>query len=273
MYPATEQSQELKSGSDLSGRAIWAFVLAAYGVTWLACLSLRSAVAAGKLWAFFTFLFITVWSPTVIALVLSFGFNGAPAVRELLGLLFRPLSKNNLWYVIAVITPIGAVGAGLLVVRHLHSQAPFIPLAALPLTLTLQLFTGATGEEMGWRGFLLPRLENRFSPRVAAILMGTAWAGWHLPAFYFPGMPQQQMPPAAFLLMVAAFGVFLALLFERTGSLTCTMLAHFTFNTCLAIGGAVLGPAFLWTLAVIFSVVAIWSLSKISPNVSRRSTA
>ncbi len=273
MYPATEQSQKLNSESDVSGRPIWAFLLAAYVITWLACLSLRSAAAAGQLWAFFIFLFITVWSPTVIALFLSLSFNGAFGVRELLGLLFQPLSTKKLWYAIGVIVPIGSVCVALLAARHLHSGAPFIPLAALPLTLGLQLFTGATGEERGWRGFLLPRLENRFSPRVAAILMGTAWAGWHLPAFYFPGMPQQQMPPVAFLLMVAAFGVFLALLFERTGSLVCTMLAHFAFNTCLAIGGAILGPAFLWTLAAIFFVVGLWSLSRLSPNVTQKSTA
>jgi len=95
--------------------------------------------------------------------------------------------------------------------------------------------------------------------------MAITWALWHIPAFLFPGMAQQHMPPIAFLLMVAAFGIFLALLFNRTrGHLVSTMLAHFSFNMCLAVGGAVLGSVFIWTLAVIFSIIAIFGLAKLS---------
>ena len=95
--------------------------------------------------------------------------------------------------------------------------------------------------------------------------MAITWALWHLPAFFFPGLVQQQMPPIAFLLMVAAFGIFLALLFNRTrGHLVSTMLAHFSFNMCLAVGGAILGSVFIWTLAVIFSIIAIFGLAKLS---------
>jgi hypothetical protein len=73
------------------------------------------------------------------------------------------------------------------------------------------------------------------------------------------------MPPIAFLLMVAAFGIFLALLFNRTrGHLVSTMLAHFSFNMGLAVGGAILGSVFIWTLAFIFSIVAIFGLAKLS---------
>jgi hypothetical protein len=65
--------------------------------------------------------------------------------------------------------------------------------------------------------------------------------------------------------MVAAFGIFLALLFNRTkGHVATTMLAHFSFNTSIAVGGAVLGSVFIWTLAFIFSTVAIFSLAKLS---------
>jgi hypothetical protein len=91
--------------------------------------------------------------------------------------------------------------------------------------------------------------------------MGITWALWHLPSFYFPGMAQQHMLMAAFLLMVAAFGVFLALLFNRTnGHVLSTMLAHFSFNMSLAAGGAILGSILIWALAAAFSVVALASL-------------
>jgi uncharacterized protein len=243
---------------------ILAFIVLANAVTWVACLLLRSTFAAGHLWAFFTFLFVTVWSPTVIALALSFSIEGAPGVRKLLGSLFRGFSKNK-WYLIGVLVPVASVACTIIIARHLHAGADFIPLAALPVTVGLQVFTGAMGEELGWRGFLLSHLERRLTPRIAALVMSITWALWHLPAFFFPGMPQQHLPPIAFLLMVTAFGIFLALLFNRTrGHVASTMLAHFSFNLSIAVGGAVLGSVFIWTLAIIFSVVAIFSLAKLS---------
>ena len=149
---------------------ILAFIVLANAVTWLACLLLRSTFAAGHLWALFTFVFVTVWSPTVIALALSFFYEGTSGVRSLLGLLFRGFS-NNLWYLIGILVPFAAVVSAIIIARYLHSGAAFLPLAALPFTLGLQVFTGAMGEELGWRGFLLSHLERELSPRVAALVM------------------------------------------------------------------------------------------------------
>jgi uncharacterized protein len=244
---------------------ILAFIVLTSAVGWLACLFLRSTFEAGHLWAYFTFVFVTVWSPTVIALALSFSLEGASGVRNLLSLLFRGFSKNNVWYLIGIMVPVAAVASAIIIARHLQAGAAFLPLAALPITLGLQVVTGAMGEELGWRGFLLSHLERKLSPRAAALVMAITWASWHIPAFFFPGMVQQHMPHIAFLLMVAAFGIFLALLFDRTrGHLASTMLAHFSFNMSLAAGGAVPGSVFIWTLAVIFAIIAIFGLAELS---------
>lgn len=254
----TAQDRE-NSSSEWS--AILAFILLANVVTWAACFLFRSSMAEGHLWALFAFLFVTVWSPTVIAVILSLIFQGAPGARRLLGLLFRRLSEHTSWYLIAILVPIASVALAVTASRHFHEGAPFIQRAALPVTVMLQLFTGAMGEELGWRGFLLPHLQSKFNPRAAAITMGITWALWHLPSFYFPGMAQQHMPMAAFLLMVAAFGIFLALLFNRTnGHVLSTMMAHVSFNMSLAAGGAILGSVLIWALAATFSVVALVSL-------------
>jgi uncharacterized protein len=247
-----------RENSSSEWSAILAFIVLVNVVGCVACFSFRSSMAEGHLWAFFAFVFVTVWSPTVIAVILSLIFEGTRGARRLLGLLFRRLSDHTSWYLIGLLVPVASVALAVTISRHFHQGAPFIQPAALPLTMTLQLFTGAMGEELGWRGFLLPRLQSKFSPRVAAIIMGITWALWHLPSFYFPGMAQQQMPMAAFLLMVAAFGIFLALLFNRTnGHVLSTMMAHFSFNMSLAAGGAILGSVLIWALAAIFSVVAL----------------
>jgi hypothetical protein len=82
----------------------------------------------------------------LFALALSLSSEGATAIRNLLGLVFRSSSKNGLWYLIGAVLPVAAVAFAIIVARNLHSGAAFIPLA--PLTLGLQVFTGA----MGWDG-------------------------------------------------------------------------------------------------------------------------
>jgi hypothetical protein len=76
-----------------------------------------------------------------------------------------------MWYLIGILVPVAAVASVSIIARHLHSGAVFLPLAALPLTLGLKVFTGAMGEELGWRGFLLSHLERSIS-------LGSPHAQW-----------------------------------------------------------------------------------------------
>jgi membrane protease YdiL (CAAX protease family) len=70
------------------------------------------------------------------------------------------------------------------------------------------------GEEVGWRGFALPRLQNKLNALTASIILTVFWALWHLPAFlYRPGYTSMDMP--------GAFGWVFSLL---TGSILLTWL-------------------------------------------------
>jgi len=130
----------------------------------------------------------------------------------------------------------------------------------------VQLITGAVGEELGWRGFLLPRLGNRFGELKAAWTMGVLWSLWHVGAFFTPGMPHQMMPMFSTLTFIALFGVFLVFVFYRAGgSVLATMLAHLSLNVMTGIGGAQLSSVVFWrTLGGIFGVVALGTV--LGPN-------
>lgn len=47
-------------------------------------------------------------------------------------------------------------------------------------------FNGPIGEELGWRGYVLPRLQQRSGPLIASLVIGTVWGIWHLPSFFNP---------------------------------------------------------------------------------------
>lgn len=240
------------------------FLLAMYGVSWTLWFLLRPAAAQGQVWAVLGWLFPVVWSPTVVALILTLFGKGVTGVKQELRIRLSYRPGSGRWYMLAGVTPVLATAAAVVIARWAGDGAPFVASAVLPMILVMQVMTGAVGEELGWRAFLLPRLERRFGDLTAAWVMGLLWALWHLPAFSFPGMPHQAMPLVSNLVFTALFGVFLAFVFSRAGgSVLATILAHLVMNITLAIGGVVLSSVVFWRAMVgIYAAVALFFVGR-----------
>jgi membrane protease YdiL (CAAX protease family) len=97
--------------------------------------------------------------------------------------------------------------------------------------------SAAMFEEFGWRGFLLPQLQQRYSPLVSALLVGLIWGGiWHLYADYFAlgnrgwwavGLLLVQAP-----LLLTAHSVLLTWVYNHTrGSMLLCVLFHFAISS------------------------------------------
>jgi membrane protease YdiL (CAAX protease family) len=91
-----------------------------------------------------------------------------------------------------------------------------------PAYLATLLFVAVLGgglEEPGWRGFALPRLQRRYTPVVATLILGLAWGVWHVPLY----------GPLGFVVpLVLAF--FYTWLYNRTGSVLLCILLHASFT-------------------------------------------
>ncbi len=124
--------------------------------------------------------------------------------------------------------------------------------------LGLWLLTFGLGEEVGWRGYALPKLQSSRTALASSNLLGVLWALWHLPAFFYKdtytsmgifGFP-------VFLISVIMASMFNTWLYNSTrGSLLMIIIFHALFDFILvSSAGSDLTPA-LMTVGVIFLAV------------------
>ncbi|TMC65965.1 MAG: CPBP family intramembrane metalloprotease [Chloroflexota bacterium] len=104
---------------------------------------------------------------------------------------------------------------------------------AVPTTFFLVLLIGGpTGEEFGWRGFLLQRVQPVFGLLGASIVIGVISTLWHLPLFWIPATAQSHLPFAIFAARTVALSVISTWLYNGTRrSLLFVLLFHASLNT------------------------------------------
>lgn len=213
---------------------------------------------------------IGVAAPGIVALPLTYRDEGASAAAALVGRALHGRVDVR-WYVFAL----GLMPATKLLVALLHrlmmGEWPvfgetrwYVMAGAIMMSTWVQ-----AGEEVGWRGYALPRLAGRFGLAPASLVLGAIWAAWHLPLFFVPMADTFGQSFPLYLLQVTALSVAMAWLYARTqGSLLLVMLLHASINNTKdivpsAVQGAsdplLLGasaPGWL-TLAILWAVAAV----------------
>lgn len=240
-------------------KRIGLFTLLAFLFAWAPCVWLMADPAAALLYSLPVFTFCMFTPAAAMLLTRLFTKEGFSALR------LRPHFKKNLkWYLAAYFGPSLLILAGSALyflltpamfdpsAAYLAAQAGMTPEKARSLIL-IQLALGilggpiinlipALGEEAGWRGYLLPRLQKLLTPRAAIVVSGVIWGLWHAPmialghnyGLSYPGYPWAGI--AAMVVFCVACGSFLALLATKTDSAIPCALAHAGMNA-VAAGG------------------------------------
>jgi membrane protease YdiL (CAAX protease family) len=172
------------------------------------------------------------FAPSIVALAFTARERGRAGLRELL---VRALPASGVpvrLYVFALgYTP--AVQALVAVLLRLTTGAwPPVDTASWPLVpFAIALSTPVqAGEELGWRGYALPRMAARMGLGRASLVLGLFWGVWHLPLFFVRGASYGQ-PFPVYLLHVVTLSVVIAWLWARTGGgLFVPMLFHAAVN-------------------------------------------
>lgn len=222
------------------------FFLIVFALSW------SSWFAASSLPALqFPLLYLGIFAPAIVAIALTAWHEGTKGVAALLRRLFQ-WNVNARWYLFAF----GYMAAIKLTVAVAHRvvAGAWPPFGKDPwfvmIAATIFFFLGQSGEEIGWRGYALPRLAARFGFAGASLILGVIWACWHLPFFFILGADKVGQSFPLYLLQVIAISVAITWLYVHAkGSLLLTMLMHAAINnTKDIVPSALPGAADVWTL-------------------------
>ena len=169
---------------------------------------------------------LAVFGPTIAAVLAARREGGWAAVRETFRG-FRAWRVHPIWWVLALALPTLVY----VTMRAVAALAPgldaggWIYLPERPENVAA-LFVVPLCEEIGWRGYALPRLIARHGAHRATAILGVVWALWHVPMFVGTGMAPLAI--VAGLVMILFGNVVYTWLYRRTGgSLLLAWLFHF----------------------------------------------
>lgn len=199
--------------------------------------------------------------PALAAVIVSGVGWGRERVDVLLQGLFRG-GRRLSWYGLALAAQALLSGVALLLTLTVDGQADGVAIEwmAVPIVLVGVLFMLTLWEELGFRGFAQGELQQRVNPLVASLLVGVAWAVWHVPQLFIEGSPSAEVPPALFLLDLVTVSVVYAWLFNRTSQSVLFVSVFHAAGNALAIvaleGGVNMGvfQAFQLPLGMVAAV-------------------
>ncbi|HSR21106.1 MAG TPA: CPBP family intramembrane glutamic endopeptidase [Anaerolineales bacterium] len=255
------------------GRSLVTYFILAYVFTWIFEIPL-AAVAQGWIRARVPFWihYLGGFGPMLAALTVTGLSQGRDGVARLMrGVTLWRVGWT--WTLIAVFLPIGLF-AGVACLQKLArgtwpdlallGEVEYLPYLGIPLAVLLWFLTWGLGEEIGWRGFALPRLQNGRSALAATAILGVIHALWHLPAFFYKdayrSMGLAAGLPMVVLSVVAAAITFTWIFNSTRGSILLVAVYHALFDwLSVSKAGGPMAPAVMsgvvWVLAVLIVIV------------------
>ena len=250
------------------------YFLGAYALTWLFWVPAALA-ARGQLdlpMPDFLLLVLGGLGPMLAAILVSAYESGGAGARALFGQLLR-WRVSLKWYLIALLG-IAALELSVIPVRlasggSVDGGSLLGALGVAPFHfLFVALIGGGLDEEMGWRGYALPRLQGRLGPLTANLLLGVVWAFWHLPLWFFPGYFPAGSSFGLYVVSTVALSFLIGWVYNGTGgSLLLAVLAHTASDVADNLRTAALGPSgfggeLLLTGAFVAAAVAVVVLTR-----------
>jgi membrane protease YdiL (CAAX protease family) len=215
---------------------------------------------------------VAIAGPSIAAMSLAFALGRRELEQVLDGFSLGRVSMR--WALVALLLPLGMIAASLAVsVGAFGAPAPGVTTATLGVLavefVRILFLGGPLGEEIGWRGFALPRMQVHRSAFVSSSLLGLIWGLWHIPLYFVPGTGQQATAVAtglvfaiaAFVIWTIGLSILFTWLFNQTaGSLIVVILFHAAVNLGAFVPvavGSTGGASFVYAIATWIVALAV----------------
>ena len=196
------------------------FFALAYAWAWLVFVPL--VIFRGPL----PWIVLATLGPTVAALVTHRVTTGSYRAFRIYTTWRRTVGATAIGVALIILSYVVLPGVATADPRKLHWSV----LASIAVYNYSTLAGGPLGEEPGWRGYALPRLERALGPVRGSLVLGLLWTGWHLPLFWYPGWTSS--PMWIYVLLLTGQSVILTYGTNLAGFGIITPIAmHAAFNT------------------------------------------
>ena len=221
------------------------FFVLAIGMTWV--FMITDALGSHDVLHFrlpIPLLVVMGYMPTLAAVIVARQTQGKEGVRAL----FRKLLIARVgvrWYFFAIFG-LALMYVAAILLYNQFSGLPAVPLISdktpphnsvlelIPQIVVLFLIVGiVNGEELAWRGFALPRLQQKYNALTSSLILGVIWSAFHLPLFFtLTGSSQADWSFPSFLISTIALTVLYTWMYNNTrGSVLMAYLLHAASNT------------------------------------------
>ncbi len=249
----------VKEGKSKSGRSYLDFIILVFAIT----------IPFWVLGAFTEVQFLpgipvsalAIICPISAAIILTYKENKALGVTVLLKRSFDfKQIKSKVWYAPTLLLMPVVMILSFVVMRLFGMSVPK-PVISFTTTLTLCLvfFISALGEELGWSGYAIDRMQNRFGALKASIILGVVWAVYH-----YVGLLQVHRSLAWIAwwsLGTVATRVIIVWIYNNTGkSVFAASLFHMTINLTwqlFPVEGSYYDPRITGTISALAAVIII----------------
>ncbi|MBA4385174.1 MAG: hypothetical protein C0410_10605, partial [Anaerolinea sp.] len=211
------------------------------------------------------YVMLLICGPTIAGLALTLIFEGW---RGLVALFKRGIVKIKLkWWLIALLTvPLVFLVYGLFTLltgigsNSFNWKAFFGTFSLLVFSLQIFKDMGPLGEELGWRGYALPRLLQIFSPIVATLILSVFWTCFHVVSFLSAGTEQFVMSFFWFTVFVFSMCFIMTWLYMNTGGswIVSGLLQHYIFNTFMFNDTTKVGPGLSISFVILVLVIILF---------------
>jgi len=199
--------------------------------------------------------FLATWAPGIAGILLVLAFGGLRGLRAFLSRLLLWRCALVWWLFILLGVPLVFMAGSLIKGGPLLAPVPPEGIGAMVSLMFMMLFLGPV-EEFGWRGVAQPILQRHVAPFWAAVIIGSVWGFWHLPAFSLAGVVFAEWNFLPFFVGNITLAILVTPFFNASrGSLLLPMLYHWQLNNPFWPDAQ---PYDTWLLVLVAAAIVWW---------------